>query len=193
MQGYRPALSESMAVCLCLGSDRFATAGAADSGRFGVSVSGSRSDAGLLGVESVPQAAWARDRRRVRQVVELARSLRMGKLGQVAIDSTRIAANAAARIRPRASRNCERRERRFAGAFGAGSGSARRQTPTKGREWKWPAGLLEELRQRLQQIPARIERLERAGTPKLSRTDEDSRVSARAQRICVSSPHERRS
>ena len=74
------------------------------------------------------------------QVVELARSLGMGKLGQVAIDSTRIAANAAADSaeaieKLRAERaKIRRRIRRW-------PRQCRRQTPTKGREWKWPTRL----------------------------------------------------
>ena len=70
------------------------------------------------------------------QVVELARSVGMGKLGHVAIDSTRIAANAAADS-ARRSRSCARNEPRFASGFAAGSNSAMAKDRTKERERKW--------------------------------------------------------
>ena len=108
-------------------------------------------------------------------MVELARSLGMGKLGQVAIDSTRIAANAAAdsaesieklraeraKIRQRIrrwQRQCEAQDPNE----GSGDGSGAR-----GSGGDWSSGW--------QQIPARMERLKKAGAKKLSRTDEDSR------------------
>jgi Transposase DDE domain len=108
------------------------------------------------------------------QVVELARSAGLGKLGHVAIDSTRIAANAArdsvetmeklraerAKIRKRIRRwqqQCDGE----APNEGPGTALAREEM-----------GKLEE---RLQQIPRRIERLKKSGMKKLSRVDEDSR------------------
>jgi transposase len=108
------------------------------------------------------------------QVVELARSLGMGQLGHVAIDSTRIAANAApdsvdtleklraarARIRQRIrrwQRQCE------AGDPNEGAGTVVR------------GAVLEKLEQQLAEIPARIQRLKKAGVPRLSRTDAESR------------------
>src|SRR5579863_3291925 len=108
------------------------------------------------------------------QVVELARSLGMGKLGQVAIDSTRIAANAAADSvesieKLRAERaNIRQRIRRW-------QRQCETQDPNEGAGMEVAQKALEELSQRLQQIPARIERLKKAGVQKLSRTDEDSR------------------
>ncbi len=108
------------------------------------------------------------------QVVELARSLGMAKLGHVAIDSTRIAANAApdstdtleklrgerAQIRKRIRRwqqQCEAADPNE----GAGTTVAR--------------GALVKLEQQLAAIPGRIERLKKAGVKRLSRTDADSR------------------
>jgi transposase/IS5 family transposase len=109
------------------------------------------------------------------QVVELARSLGMGKLGQVAIDSTRIAANAAADSaegmeKLRAERaKIRRRIRRW-----------QRQCettpdPNEGAGMEVTGATLEGLQQRLAEIPGRIERLKKAGVKKLSRTDGDSR------------------
>lgn len=108
------------------------------------------------------------------QVVELARSLGMGKLGQVAIDSTRIAANAAAdsaesieKLRGERAK-IRRRIRRW-------QRQCETQDPNEGAGMEVAQAALEMLNQRLQQIPARIERLKKAGIQKLSRTDQDSR------------------
>lgn len=108
------------------------------------------------------------------QVVELARSLGMGKLGQVAIDSTRIAANAAADSvetleKLRAERaKIRQRIRRWQRQCEA-------QDPHEGAGMAVGREALERLGQRLAEIPARIERLKKAGAQKLSRSDEDSR------------------
>jgi transposase len=108
------------------------------------------------------------------QVVELARSLGMGKLGQVAIDSTRIAANAAADSaetmeKLRAERaKIRQRIRRWQRQCEA-------QDPNEGAGMGVTHEALDRLGQRLAQIPARIERLKKAGVKKLSRVDEDSR------------------
>ena len=108
------------------------------------------------------------------QVVELARQAKLGKLGQVAIDSTRIAAkasrnridteqalrNARARIRRdirRWQRQCDAEDPNE----GAGSGVGREA--------------IARLEQQLGQIPERLRRLRKSGLPKLSRSDPDSR------------------
>ena len=108
------------------------------------------------------------------QVVELARSLGMGKLGHVAIDSTRIAANAAAdsvdtekKLR-RERAKIRKQIRRWQQQCKAEDPNEAAGT-TVGRE------VLEKLEQRLGEIPARLERLKKSGMKKLSRTDEDSR------------------
>ena len=108
------------------------------------------------------------------QVVELARSLGMGKLGQVAIDSTRIAANAAADSaetmeklrgeRAKIRRGIRRWQRQ-----------CEEQDPNEGAGMEVGREALERLGQRLAGIPARMERLKKAGVGKLSRSDADSR------------------
>jgi transposase/IS5 family transposase len=108
------------------------------------------------------------------QVVELARSLGMGKLGQVAIDSTRIAANAAGDSvetmeKLRAERaKIRQRIRRW-------QRQSEAQDPNEGAGMAVSRQALEHLGQRLEQIPARMERLKKAGVKRLSRTDESSR------------------
>jgi transposase/IS5 family transposase len=108
------------------------------------------------------------------QVVELARLLGMGKLGQVAVDSTRIAANAAADSvetieKLRAERaTIRRRIRRW-------QRQCEGQDPNEGAGMEVAREALEGLGQRLAEIPARIERLKKTGAKKVSRTDGDSR------------------
>jgi hypothetical protein len=108
------------------------------------------------------------------QVVELARSLGMGRLGHVAIDSTRIAANAAAdwvdteeklrRERAKIRKQIRRWQRQ-----------CEAEDPNEGAGREVGREALEKLEQKLGEIPARLERLKKSGLQKLSRTDEDSR------------------
>jgi transposase len=105
------------------------------------------------------------------QVLEWARSQGMGRLGRVAIDSTRIAANA--------SKDCVDSEQSLRDT----RAKLRRQV----RAWQKaadrddqqePAGLevaVAELNKALDEMPERLERLKKSGLKKLSRTDEDAR------------------
>jgi len=118
------------------------------------------------------------------QVVELGRSLGMGKLGQVAIDSTRIAANAAGdsaetmeRLRGERAK-IRRRIRRW-------QRQCETQDPNEGAGMEVSREALEGLNRRLGQIPSRIQRLKKAGVKKLSRTDADSRFLRERQRFVL--------
>jgi transposase len=104
------------------------------------------------------------------QVLEWAQGQGMAKLGRVAIDSTRIAANAS---RDRVDSEQALRETRA---------RLRRQV----RSWQKeadrddaePGGLevaIAELNHALAEMPRRLERLKKSGLKKLSRTDEDAR------------------
>ena len=108
------------------------------------------------------------------QVVELARSAGMGKLGHVAIDSTRIAANAAAdstdseqKLRNERAK-IRRRIRQWQRQCDA-------EDPNEGAGMEVAREALKKLEKKLEQIPGRLERLKKSGLKKLSRTDEDSR------------------
>jgi len=108
------------------------------------------------------------------QVVELARSLGMGKLGHVAIDSTTIAANAAA--------DSTETEEKLRGERAKIRKQIRRwqrqceaEDPNEGAGTQVAREAVEQLERRLEQIPARLERLKKSGLQKRSRTDEDSR------------------
>jgi transposase/IS5 family transposase len=108
------------------------------------------------------------------QVLELARSAGMGKLGHVAIDSTRIAANAAADSvdtieKLRAERAKIRKKiRRW-------QQQCDDEGPNEGAGTALAEEQIGKLEEQLQQIPGRIERLKRTGVKKLSRVDADSR------------------
>jgi transposase len=108
------------------------------------------------------------------QVVELARSLGMGKLGHVAIDSTRIAANAAADSVDTEEKL--RRERaKIRKQIRRWQQQCEAEDPNEGAGTEVAREALEKLEQKLGQIPGRLERLKKSGLKKLSRTDEDSR------------------
>ncbi len=104
------------------------------------------------------------------QVLEWAQSQGMVKLGRVAIDSTRIAANA---CKDRVDSEQALRDTRA---------QLRRQVRTwqraADRDDQEPGGLelaIGELNQALAEMPRRMERLKKSGLKKLSRTDEDAR------------------
>jgi len=115
------------------------------------------------------------------QVVEAARRLGLGQLGRVAIDSTRVQANASpdrsdsleqlrrerARIRQRIRRwqkQCDREDQEPSGG---------RAAETEG--WK----------QRLEEIPAQLEELCKSGQRRSSRSDPESRYLRRRGGFCL--------
>ena len=104
------------------------------------------------------------------QVLEWAQSRGMAKLGRVAIDSTRIAANASKdRVdSEQALRNTRARLRR----------QVRSWQKAADRDDQEPGGLemaIAELNQALAEMPRRMQRLKKSGLKKLSRTDQDAR------------------
>ena len=104
------------------------------------------------------------------QVLEWAQQQGMVKLGRVAIDSTRIAANACKdRVdSEQALRDTRAQLRRQVRAW-------QKQADRDDQE---PGGLevaIGELNRALDELPRRLERLKRSGLKKLSRTDEDAR------------------
>jgi transposase len=108
------------------------------------------------------------------QVVEVARKAKMGKLGHVAIDSTRIAANAS-RNRldtEQALRNARARIRRDIRRW---QKQCDGEDPNEGAGVAVDREALGRLEEQLAEIPERLERLHKAGVKKLSRSDPDSR------------------
>jgi transposase len=104
------------------------------------------------------------------QVLELAQSKGMVKLGRVAIDSTRIGANA--------SRDKIDTEQALRSTRAALRRQVRAWQKQADRDDQEPSGLevaIGELNQALAEMPRRLERLKKSGLKKLSRTDEDAR------------------
>jgi transposase len=104
------------------------------------------------------------------QVLEWARSQGMGKLGRVAIDSTRLAANA--------SRDRVDTEQALRDSRALLRRKVREWQKQADRDDEEPSGLevaIGELNQALAEMPARLEKLKKSGLKKLSRTDQDAR------------------
>jgi transposase len=108
------------------------------------------------------------------RVVELARASGLGKLGHVAIDSTRIAANASRnRIdSEQALREARARMRREIRRW---QKQCDADDPNEGAGSEVGSEVLAQLERQLERIPERLERLRKSGLKKLSRTDPDSR------------------
>jgi transposase len=108
------------------------------------------------------------------QVVEVARKAKMGKLGHVAIDSTRIAASASRnRIdTEQALRNARARIRRDIRRWHKQCDG---EDPNEGAGVNVGSEVMQRLEKELAEIPVRLERLQKAGVKKISRTDADSR------------------
>jgi transposase len=104
------------------------------------------------------------------QILEMARSLGLGKLGRVAIDSTRIKANASPdRVDTEQTLRNERAKLRR---------NVRRWQQACDKDDTEPAGLtvaIEDAERKLAELPQRLERLRKSGLQKLSRTDADAR------------------
>jgi transposase len=108
------------------------------------------------------------------QVVELARALGLGKLGHVAIDSTRIAANAS--ISAVDSLQTLRAERaKIRKHIRRWQQQCASEDPNEGAGLEVARAAIEKLEAQLRSIPARLQRLQRSGMRKFSRTDADSR------------------
>src|ERR1039457_2728708 len=105
------------------------------------------------------------------QVLEMARGLKLGRLGQVAIDSTRIHA-AASRNRLETEERLRQERSRLRRSIRKWQKLCDEDDPNEG------AGTrvhLEKLPEQLQEMPRRLEKLRKSGMKKLSRTDEDAR------------------
>jgi transposase len=104
------------------------------------------------------------------QVLEWAQSQGMVKLGRAAIDTTRIAANA--------SKDCVDSEQALRATRAALRRQVRAWQKAADRDDQEPGGLevaIAELNKALEEMPRRLERLQKSGLKKLSRTDEDAR------------------
>jgi transposase len=105
------------------------------------------------------------------QVLELARAMKLGRLGQVAIDSTRIHA-AASRNRLETEERLRQERARWRREIRKWQKLCDADDPNEG------AGTrvhLERLQEQLQALPRRLEKLRKSGMKKMSRTDPDAR------------------
>lgn len=105
------------------------------------------------------------------QVLEMARQLKLGRLGQVAIDSTRVQA-AASRNRLESEDRLREEGARLRRSIRQWQKRCDEDDPNEG------AGTrvhLEKLQQQLQAMPRRLEKLRKSGLKKISRSDEDAR------------------
>jgi hypothetical protein len=104
------------------------------------------------------------------QVLEMARELGLGRLGRVAIDSTRIKANAC--------RDRVESEQKLRGERAKLRRAIRRWQKACDQDDSDPSGLkvaLEQAEQKLAAMPARLQRLRKSGLKKRSCTDADAR------------------
>ncbi len=105
------------------------------------------------------------------QVLEMARRMKLGRLGQVAIDSTRIYASASRhRVDTELRLRQERAKLRRAIRKWQKLCDAEDPNEGGGRELQ-----LESLRQQLGEMPRRLEKLRKSGLKKMSRTDPEAR------------------
>ena len=116
------------------------------------------------------------------QIVELARSLGMGRLGHVAIDSTALAANASlGRMESETKLRAERAQiRRSIRNWQRHCDS---DDPNEAPGTELTPETVQGLQERLAEIPRRLERLRKAGVKRISKTDADSRVLRSSARI----------
>lgn len=108
------------------------------------------------------------------QVVEAARRLGMGKLGHVAIDTTRVAANAS-RHRVDSVEKLRRERARLRRQIRHWQQACDRTDPDEAPGTQVATQHRQALEERLAEIPRRLETLKKTGRKQLSRTDPDSR------------------
>jgi transposase len=105
------------------------------------------------------------------QVLEMARRMRLGRLGQVAIDSTRIQASAS-RNRIETEQRLRQERAKLRRAIRKWQKLCDAEDPNEGGGM---AVKLESLQQELAEMPRRLEKLRKSGLQKMSRTDPEAR------------------
>src|SRR5579871_893608 len=105
------------------------------------------------------------------QVLEMARAMKLGRLGQVAIDSTRIQA-AASRNRLETEERLRQERARLRRSIRRWQKLCDQDDPNEGPGTRVA---LENLQEQLQAMPRRLEKLRKSGMEKVSRTDEEAR------------------
>lgn len=105
------------------------------------------------------------------QVLEMARGMKSGRLGQVAIDSTRIQ-GAASRNRLETEERLRQARAKLRRGIRKWQKLCDEEDPNEGSGTRLQ---LESLQEQLQEMPRRLERLRKSGLKKMSRTDAEAR------------------
>ncbi len=164
-----------LVVRLRAGGEQFAAAGAARSRRFGVSLFGERGGAGSLDTERVPAATQQGVERFVHASGGAgAGQWLLGGLGHVAIDSTRVAANAS-RNRVDTEQALREARARIRRDIRHWQKQCDADDPNEGAGNEVDGSVMDRLEQQLQGIPERLERLQKSGLKKVSQSDPDRR------------------
>jgi transposase len=108
------------------------------------------------------------------RVVELARASGLGRLGHVAIDSTRIAANAS-RNRIDSDQKLRDERAKIRREIRRWQKQCHTDDPNEGAGNEVSSEVIAQMEKQLERIPERLDRLHKSGLNKLSRTDPDSR------------------
>ena len=108
------------------------------------------------------------------QVVELAREAGLGRLGHVAIDSTRVKANAS-RDRVDSVKKLRAERTRIRRQIRRWQQACNQEAPNEAPGLELAEAERARLEQQLAQIPSRLQELEKSGLERRSRTDPDSR------------------
>jgi transposase len=108
------------------------------------------------------------------RVVELARASGLGRLGHVAIDSTRIAANAS-RNRIDSDQKLRDERAKIRREIRRWQKQCNTDDPNEGAGNEVSREVIAQMEKQLERIPERLDRLHKSGLNKLSRTDPDSR------------------
>ncbi|MCI0354498.1 MAG: transposase [Acidobacteria bacterium] len=109
------------------------------------------------------------------QILEMARSLGMGKLGTVAVDSSRIRA-AASRDRIDTEVRLRKERARLRRQVRSWQRQCDRDEGDEGAGTSVPGAVREALAKRLASIPGRLQKLRKSGVAKLPRTDSEARL-----------------
>lgn len=118
------------------------------------------------------------------QVVELARSLGMGKLGHVAIDTTRVAANAS-RHRMDTVKKLRQERARTRRQIRSWQQACNQNDPDEAPGTQVSRADRQALEERLESIPGRLQELKKRKVKQLSRTDPDSRFLKHGRRFTL--------
>lgn len=118
------------------------------------------------------------------QVIELAQQLGLGRLGRVAIDSTRVAANASRQKVDRAER-LRRQRAAIRRQIRAWQQQCNAEAGSEAPGVELDSTTLQRLERRLEQIPRQLEQIEKGRPKQVSRTDPEARFLRQRGGFCL--------